>query len=126
MQAPHVRGARAATAYSCRGAGPSNGRASTPALSAFLRVARMRDTIRRPVPWTPGGFMRSQLLLLAAGVAFVAACKSSTSPSGGGHSTTISVEKNLCCPTADRVPVGEVAVKRESADNEKKEKELNE
>src|SRR5256886_10318181 len=109
MQAPHVRGARAATAYSCRGAGPSNVRASTPALSAFLRVARMRDTIRRPVPWTPGGFMRSQLLLLAAGVAFVAACKSSTSPSGGGHSTTISVENNFFSPTPDTVPAGEGA-----------------
>ena len=52
--------------------------------------------------------MRSQLLLLAAGVAFVAACKSSTSPSGGGHSTTISVENNFFSPTPDTVPVGQV------------------
>ena len=52
--------------------------------------------------------MRSQLLLLGAGVAFVAACKSSTSPSGGGHSTTISVENNFFSPTPDTVPVGQV------------------
>ena len=52
--------------------------------------------------------MRSQLLLLAAGVAFVAACKSSTSPSGGGHSTTISVENNFFSPTPDTVPAGQV------------------
>src|SRR5437763_15212364 len=108
MQAPHVRGARAATAYSCRGAGPSNVRASTPALSAFLRVAGMRDTIRRPLPGTPGGFMRSQLLLLAAGVAFVAACKSSTAPSRGGHSPPIVVEHHFFSPPPDSLPVRQV------------------
>lgn len=52
--------------------------------------------------------MRSQLLLLAAGVAFVAACKSSTSPSGGGRSTTISVADFSFSPTPDTVPAGQV------------------
>ena len=52
--------------------------------------------------------MRSQLLVLAAGVAFVAACKSSTSPSGGGHSTTISVADFSFSPTPDTVPAGQV------------------
>ena len=50
--------------------------------------------------------MRSQLLLLAAGMAFVAACKSSTSPSGGGHSTTITVGNNFFSPTPDTVTSG--------------------
>src|SRR5205814_7106384 len=74
----------------------------------LLRVAVVRDRIRRPIPLDTGGVMRSQLLLLAAGMAFVAACKSSTSPSGGGHSTTISVADFSFSPTPDTVPAGQV------------------
>ena len=51
--------------------------------------------------------MRSRLLLLAAGAAFLAACKSPTSPSGGGgHSTTITVGNNFFSPTPDTVTSG--------------------
>ena len=52
--------------------------------------------------------MRLRLLWLAAAMAFVAACKSSTSPSGGGHSTTISVASNFFSPTPDTIPAGQV------------------
>src|SRR3989442_15330188 len=52
--------------------------------------------------------MRSQLLLLAAALALAVGCKSSTSPSGGGRSTTITVGNNYFSPTPDTVPAGQV------------------
>ncbi|OLC01811.1 MAG: hypothetical protein AUH78_17540 [Gemmatimonadetes bacterium 13_1_40CM_4_69_8] len=52
--------------------------------------------------------MRSQLLLLAAALALAVGCKSSTSPSGGGRSTTITVGNNFFSPTPDTVAAGQV------------------
>jgi len=55
---------------------------------------------------------------VAVGIGVIAACSSSsTGPSGGGHTTSISVRNNSFSPTPDTVPVGQVTFTWETPSN---------
>ncbi len=55
---------------------------------------------------------------VAVGIGVIAACSSSsTGPSGGGHTTNISVRNNSFSPTPDTVPVGQVTFTWETPSN---------
>lgn len=55
---------------------------------------------------------------VAIGIGMIGACSSSsTGPSGGGHTTNISVRNNSFSPTPDTVPAGQVTFTWETPSN---------